>query len=197
MEISENDEKQKLEGFLEEVDRIIEIQNILADRNILIRGAVTIDQIYSGKMVVFGPALINAYETENKIAVYPRICVDRKILERIWKLDNGELSIRAQSRITEDFDGIFFIDYLKDALSFWYGFFKEHGPERILDQGLDDFLMKHKEHVLNHLKLAMGKPFENKLHWLRKYNNKLIRDYGLRLKEGNLDMNAYLIQDDR
>jgi len=186
-------EKDALSEFLDEVEKIIAIQVSLSERMILVRGGLTIDKIYHGKAVVFGPALIKAYEMESNAAIYPRICVDAEIVKRINRLENTKLPITRQSCISEDFDGAYFIDYLKHELSSWSTVRSRIGQNDYNDGGLHAFLVNHKEHVERHLSDAMGKPFENKLHWLRKYHNRVIREYGPRLKECSLNINDYLI----
>lgn len=46
---------------------------------LLIRGGVAVGQAFHKNGVVFGPALVEAYETERKLAIYPRIALGPSI----------------------------------------------------------------------------------------------------------------------
>ena len=46
----------------------------------LTRGGATLDKLYHKEGVVFGPAMVESYSIESRIAVYPRIVVSPKLL---------------------------------------------------------------------------------------------------------------------
>ena len=48
----------------------------------LIRGGATIGKLYHSQGVVFGEAMIEAYEIESRVAVYPRVVVSPRITSR-------------------------------------------------------------------------------------------------------------------
>ncbi len=82
-------------------------------RGILSRGAITVGRLYHQDQTVFGPALIEAYELESRLAQYPRIIVPHKVTGRI----NMTLSIRVGTDwwlnhypFREDFDGMHHLD---------------------------------------------------------------------------------------
>lgn len=60
---------------------IIIMQIDLIASGLLIRGGVTIGLLFHNGGVVIGPAMIQAHEIESKLAIYPRILVDPKIIE--------------------------------------------------------------------------------------------------------------------
>ena len=60
-----------------ELSEIQQIQANLAVNGIFVRGAMTRGPIYINDEIVFGPALVHAYEMEQKVVIYPRIVVDR------------------------------------------------------------------------------------------------------------------------
>ncbi|SDM43353.1 hypothetical protein [Sediminibacillus halophilus] len=105
-----NDYGQKFSDYLNVIiDRIAAIQiNMLTHFGILIRGSIVIGNIKynSDKGLLFGQALINAYELESKYAIYPRILID----ETVVKVIDGDTD---QLNITRDFDGQYYIDPLK------------------------------------------------------------------------------------
>jgi hypothetical protein len=82
-------------------------------RGILVRGAITVGKLYHQGQTVFGPALIEAYELESRVAQYPRIIVPHKVYGRInmslcvalgveWFIENEPCR--------QDFDGIYHLD---------------------------------------------------------------------------------------
>lgn len=75
---------------------------------VLIRGSIVIGNIkYSNeKNILFGPALINAYDLESKYSVYPRFILDKSIVELIEK-DIGWLDV------SQDIDGLYYVDSFK------------------------------------------------------------------------------------
>ena len=51
--------------------------------NWLIRGGITIGELFIDDLLVWGPGLVRAYKLEDSIAIFPRIIIDRNILEII------------------------------------------------------------------------------------------------------------------
>ena len=83
-----------LEDPSHESSAIIEFINELADFQLIIlgeyklltRGAITVGELYIDSDFVFGPALIEAYELESKIAKCPRIIISDESIIEIEKL---------------------------------------------------------------------------------------------------------------
>lgn len=50
-------------------------------QGILTRGCITFGNVYNTDGIIFGPAFIEAYETEQKLAMNPRIVICKKLLE--------------------------------------------------------------------------------------------------------------------
>jgi hypothetical protein len=69
----------------------------------LVRGGATIGKLYHSQGVVFGEALVEAYNLESSTAVYPRVVLAGKILDR-WQWPN-------RPSIIQDADGLFHVDY--------------------------------------------------------------------------------------
>lgn len=71
--------------------------------NWLIRGGVTIGELFIDKLLVWGSGLVRAYKLEDSIAIFPRIVIDRNVLEII-----GSDSFF----FCQDIDGQFFLNFL-------------------------------------------------------------------------------------
>ena len=91
-------------------------------RKILCRGAVSIGKFIHTDDYLFGPALVEAYTLESKAAMYPRIILDRDIIEAGYK--NGpshhspsEEKKYVESLLEQDSDGMYYIDYYFKAQS--------------------------------------------------------------------------------
>jgi len=73
----------------------------------LVRGGATIGKLYHARGVVFGEALIDAFQIESRTAVYPRVVVSLPITSRPGWIDN-------QPYITRAYDGLYYFDYYKE-----------------------------------------------------------------------------------
>ncbi|MCI9127434.1 MAG: hypothetical protein HFG28_09580 [Eubacterium sp.] len=76
------------------------------ENGLLIRGGITIGYCFSDNLMVWGKALVRAYEIESTIAIYPRIIID--------PFADNLFDFLAKSKykniICKDFDGLYFID---------------------------------------------------------------------------------------
>ena len=75
----------------------------------LIRGGITIGELFIDSTVVWGTGLIEAYSIENSLANYPRILLSSKLLK---EYDSCVHTLNLYAFIKEDFDGFWFIDFL-------------------------------------------------------------------------------------
>lgn len=92
--------------------------------NFLVRGVVTIGPLYHNGNICFGPAMNRAYELESKEACYPRIIIDKIVLDRINTLKSNNTSEEEReyvnSLIKIDFnDNKIFLDYLSQSSEFY------------------------------------------------------------------------------
>jgi hypothetical protein len=147
------------------------VQAVLVEMGLLVRGAVTVGEIERTYGVLFGPGLISAYELERKQAKYPRIVVDRRLIEalksnRLLRRYDYDREMKILSYcIRLDDDGIPFIDYL--------GFM-----QKVLRKNQDYYALveTHKKFIeKNMLKFEGNESVLSKYLWLRKYHNAVIR----------------------
>ena len=88
------------------------LQLQLVNKGILLRGAITYGLLYHDKDFVFGPALNDAVTLE-RLANYPRVILDGKVLQEagLRSEKNDDYSRTISSMVSEDFDGLFYVDY--------------------------------------------------------------------------------------
>ncbi|MFD4820139.1 hypothetical protein [Peribacillus butanolivorans] len=101
------------------------VQKTLAsDVGIMIRGGLTAGKLYHKGSISFGPAFVDAYYLESKVAKNPRIIIDPKLLEPNGDyINDARLDMLKKSNLKEDVDGYYFINFLG-------GYFAEPvGPE--------------------------------------------------------------------
>ena len=158
--------------LFQELISLVLAQGELIDFDIIIRGGVSVGDIYMSGGRVFGPGLIQAYELESKYALYPRIIIDpqliqehktNKLLKAKWHSVEDELEILGRLLRQGD-DGMWFIDYVA-ALE---GELDEHEMYPI-------FLRRHREVILagvqNHSQLNS---ILSKFVWMANYHNQII-----------------------
>lgn len=146
----------------------------LLNYHIIVRGAVTKGKIYHSNTSVFGPALIDSYLKEIRIAKYPRIIFDKEIAAIVNKYPYSESdpwdSSLKQKLIKFDKDKIWYIDYFILYPSDTTGFYGN--PKKILIH-----LNNLKAIILKGLKIAKSKKDDsliNKYYWMiEKYNESL------------------------
>lgn len=89
----------------------------LAGMGYLVRGGVTAGKLFHTRKHVVGPAIIDAYRLESKIANVPRVVIDQNLLEiarkyRDERHTDDEEAEYASHFLTIDRDGQYFFDYV-------------------------------------------------------------------------------------
>jgi hypothetical protein len=83
-------------------------------RGIFCRGAITSGQLHHRGNSIFGQALIDAYQIESRLAVYPRIIITESLAEDFVILRNKQLSQSRQRCLEDyfrkDFDNLYHLD---------------------------------------------------------------------------------------
>ncbi len=70
-----------IQSFIKLIQLIQSIQSSLLGINIIVRGGITVGDIYLNKSenIIVGPSLINSYKLEQD-AIFPRVIIDRNII---------------------------------------------------------------------------------------------------------------------
>lgn len=171
---------------------IAHIQTELVSHDVILRGAVSYGEIYAEGNVIFGPALVRAYELETKMALYPRVVVDPDLLNAT-KVDR---SLGAEHHSTEDDrkylrsllsrgeNGLWFVDYLRVAAL------------ALDDAGLEpEFLSRHKILITSRYANQSARVAAlEKLLWLAVYHNRRMATLGPRwFSEHGVDKKKFVI----
>ena len=75
----------------------------------MLRGGITIGQLYIEEVMVWGEALVKAYFLEDRVAVYPRVILDSNVISEI---KNDSL---LSEFMRKDFDELMFLNYLNNC----------------------------------------------------------------------------------
>jgi len=104
---------------------LLEIKHLIMSliwRGILVRGAIVRGKLIHEQEKVFGPALIEAYTLESKAALYPRVILDRDLVQAAAESRSSHHSAKdeigyVEQLLESDSDGMYYIDYFFKAQS--------------------------------------------------------------------------------
>jgi hypothetical protein len=158
------------------------------------RGAITFGKIFFDDDLIFGPALIEAYEYESEVAINPRIILCQNAVNKMQTIPlinpqkpmdfRNIISPGSNHRhnlIIRDKDGQYFINYL-NSMHFW-----SDTEECVWVL----YLCKHKLQIMKNLLLfANDVKILSKYNWLHDYHNSFCDDfYPYWKKVLHIDMN--------
>ncbi|MBA7651442.1 hypothetical protein ES703_59261 [subsurface metagenome] len=145
-----------------------------------VRGAIVYGDIYHDQDVVFGPALIDAYHLETSKASWPRVLVNKSLLNKITETERAR---DFYEFLRQDDDSLVYLDYLREIFHLrLFAQSKKITGERERDLGSPTELFKdHKEAILMQVRNALkeenkdeGKKILKKYGELSKYHNSTI-----------------------
>ena len=106
-------------ALFSELLALVHAQTSLIGERILIRGALSVGFVVKSYGQLYGPALVRAYELERHTAQYPRIIIDREVLDQLKtnpalrRHDYRYEKKSIDALVTKDVDGLTFVDYLR------------------------------------------------------------------------------------
>ncbi|WP_457812650.1 hypothetical protein [Sinorhizobium meliloti] len=162
----------------------------LAHRGVLIRGGLTVGQVYSDGRSIFGPAMIRAYDLESKDAISPRVLIDPQVVQSagISKLiASKKIAGLIGNMLSEPLSDGVVIDYLSVALD-------------ELDEDADvlEMLKRHKEVIEAGLIATSGvERVRAKYEWLFRYHNRFVMKTFSLLDARSLLVEKGLTRDER
>ena len=164
---------------------IIHLCFVLMQNGIYVRGGITVGNMIHNENIIWGPAVVKAYELEGQDAVYPRIIVDKQAIERgkeLYKRWNPlDLNGHGLDDLVKlDDDGLYFLDYLSQRDEFDY----EYDYIRWLEcvrKSIEDNLSK-----------DYSSRIKMKYVWFARYYNKTVKTLNNSRYQGKLiDINMW------
>lgn len=163
----------------------------LLEAGIISRGAIVIGKLYHQHPVVFGQALVDAYELETSATHYPRVLVTEQVVKCIRHLDE-KYSTTYSDGIIKDSDGCWFVDVFhvwprRYLVTTYQG--RIPASTEAVEDKLDfsmtlsflDVFLRIRGHVVEHLLLELRAKQPNlnklsKLRWLAsRFNEAMLR----------------------
>jgi hypothetical protein len=96
----------------------VRLQRIFVSRGVLVRGAIAFGKHFADSSSIYSEALITAYHLERDHARFPRVLVDRNLLD--WFLNDvrldRELRVKSTAFLRSDRDNQVFLHYLDRQL---------------------------------------------------------------------------------
>ncbi|HKO38941.1 MAG TPA: hypothetical protein VJU14_11300 [Solirubrobacterales bacterium] len=106
------------QGFSSLSEAVRDLQRLLIERSIAIRGGIAMGQHYAVEGRLFSHALVKAYLLEARQAGVPRVLADRNLLD--WVINHqqctGTIRDRLNNGLMIDRDGEVFVHYLSETL---------------------------------------------------------------------------------
>lgn len=134
-------------------------QSELVQHGFLIRGGISIGRLHHSQQFVFGEALVRAYELESKFAKFPRIILDKEVIDVCKEFGDHnatEEEIYLNQLILKDDDGYSYLNYFESAI-------------REFDEPYDilTYIKNIRNNFLNRFELlSLSDPIYEKLNWL-------------------------------
>ena len=142
--------------------------------NILLRGAITIGNVFNNGQELFGPAIVAAYELESTVAIYPRVIVDPimwahyKTNPLLRKRDHDYDTDKeyVEKTVTRGDDGVWFVDYMTTMAG------------EVDDANeFSSLLVEHKKMILAGTCGDTLNRQNAKYSWLAKYHNQVVNKF--------------------
>ena len=80
---------------------------LLLQKGILIRGAISLGELYIDEVIVWGKALVDAVELEENIAIFPRILISTHVINKLKQNDfaDSDKGFEYAFKVLKDDDG--------------------------------------------------------------------------------------------
>ena len=152
---------------------LIHIQLNLFFKGILLRGGISVGKVYHSDSVVFGPAMVEAYELESTTAIFPRIVIRKdSLIKGIEKTKPDRHTVKMEVeyikgliRVDENDNELFYLDILNQAQEF--------------DEPFEyvEMLYEIRKIIISSLSSLKKGSVKDKYKWLRDYFNTIVKEY--------------------
>ena len=156
---------------------LIHLQLNLLQQGILVRGGIAKGQVRHVQEMVFGPAMVSAYELESKYAVYPRIIVEKEVVD--WEQDNYRKQVYGAEYDIDDLMHLLKKDEYNDI---YYIDILHQDQEVDQTEEYEIILRKLRTTIITGLK-SKNKSVVMKYIWLKNYFNDIVTSYPRLLNE--------------
>ena len=150
-----------------------DIQDLIINlvfEGIICRGAISFGKLIHTDKTIFGPALNEAYLTESKAALYPRVILNKSIFEIAQNNHASHNSSKDEIEsicniVSIDTDDMYYIDYYAKARS--------ELDDPVYD--MPDYIDKLRDIIMNGFEVGKNKPdIQIKYHWMKNKFNKMV-----------------------
>ena len=161
-----------LHEFMCLCELVADYQLEMSCRGLFVRGGIALGTLAVSDAMVFGDALIRAYELETRCASYPRVIVHPELkiaVERALWVSSETVQNTWRQRLLVDADGYAYVNYLSEAYR------PTACKRRVLE--LDTQLLRnHRSHIVTNLRDSAGDMRRwVKWFWVANYHNAFCR----------------------
>ena len=169
------DAKYRDGSLFHEIIDLVHAQGELAHQGIFIRGGLTIGDIHQGDDVIFGPAMVRAYDLESSFSNYPRIVIDPDVFKALRtdpRLHAEHHDVTQEMKyikglVRKGDDGLYSIDYL--------GAFRNEMDD---PEAFPEYLADVRNHIVSQaVSAAKNLAVLQKYLWMAKYLNAVAAKY--------------------
>jgi hypothetical protein len=150
------------------------MQRYFLEKGVFVRRSLSYGELYFDEKFVCGAGISHAYKLENEIAIFPRIIVDESFIAAYREL--GELDLTTTEALCLDFDGFYFLDYLR-TLENGINMTPVGKETESLDESIKmkrtDFFQVHKEQIETNLANNKNPRVLQKYQWCKNYHNQV------------------------
>ncbi|MDD2524575.1 MAG: hypothetical protein PHT81_07005, partial [Endomicrobiaceae bacterium] len=142
-----------------------QIQLLFLSNGILMRGGITIGNLYLNDIFVYGKGLSEAYFMESELAIYPRMILSSKLHKKIFNNDIRTIIFLINISYNIDFDGIYYLDFYRRAT------ISQNKISKVTISTISSLLFKLKNKYNKQPKILQ------KLDWTIRYHNEFCQKY--------------------
>lgn len=139
-------------GELIKIIAIIQLEAL--NQNILIRGGITIDELYINDNLVYGAGLLKVLTLEEEVAHFPRVIIDNKVCQKY------KTYFQANYNTAYDTDNLVYID-----------FYETCKLKRDIIYGIKLVLLRLLKQYADNPKIL------SKINWIVNYHNNYVKKY--------------------